>query len=87
MDWKNKWNDKEVTSPLGRFLVALIMIVALVVLIPIIILMIVALVILTPILIPLHFILRAVGRRGFATRKPNGAFSIKVDADAFKRIS
>lgn len=40
----------------------------------------------SPLLVPLHFALKAVGRRGFVAYKDDGTFVIEVSRRGFKRV-
>lgn len=79
------FRGKEVTSTWGKRAVYLY----LAIMLPIsFVLMFVAfalMILLSPVLIPLHYLLKSLGRRGF-TRHTATTFDIKVDADGFRKV-
>lgn len=76
-----KWRDKEVTKQPQRTLVAALVIAC----VPLIILATVVAVVLCLASVPLHFILRACGRRGFVEPTRDGSLHYHVRAAGFRK--
>lgn len=87
-----KYNGKEVQNPLARRVIMVVLLLALLSLgvvfffvgfaLPVIFLIFLALFVLS---IPLHFILRVLGRRGFYANNSNGGFSWIIGTNSFAR--
>jgi type IV secretory pathway component VirB8 len=77
--WSIKFNGKEIRNPLLRAVASLftLLVAGMVIVVTVLLL---------PVIIPVHFLLRAVGRRGFA-QIVNDKLDINMGAKAFKQIN
>lgn len=67
---KLKWQEQEVTDPLGQLGVVFFFVIFLM---------------LSPLWLVLHYLLRALGRQGFYSPHPDGSSTIEVSKAGFKR--
>lgn len=77
------WQGREITHPALRFLAALALGVGMILLVTALALMVVVIVFTIPIWLPLDFLLRKLGRRGFIIANGDGTFSVKLSPGGF----
>lgn len=80
-----KFRDREVHHPLLRKLVTVFVLTSAAVAVPLGIAWLFLWMFLTPVWLPLHFALKALGRRGFVEQSPSG-LKIDVSLNGFRKV-